>query len=143
MATSGAATIVGLEPAELPLTRTLIIVSVVGWLILAVPFLGYGIVGMRRKYQLLKHGVPSQAKLIALELAGSPLLVWSQANCVAVSYSYLDSTGRERPGHARTRDLTFATGKQKGDSVDILVLPSDEQRSTILDSATERVLTRA
>ncbi|HET6328655.1 MAG TPA: DUF3592 domain-containing protein [Planctomycetaceae bacterium] len=140
---SRAAAIVGLEPAEESLPRAVVIVSIAGWLIVAVPFLGYGILGVRRKYQLLKHGVPGQGKLISLELAGSPLFFWPQANCVAVGYSYLDSTGRELSGHARTHDLTFATGKQKGNSVDILVLPTDERRSTILDGPTERVLLRA
>jgi hypothetical protein len=137
---SDAAAIVGLEPAELPFTRVLIVMSIVAWVVVAVPFLAYAILGVRRKHQLLKYGTPRSGKLVALELAGSPLRFWPSTNCFVVSYSYLDSTGRERPGRARSRDLTFATGKQKGDSVDILVLPTDERRSTILDNPAERVL---
>jgi hypothetical protein len=142
-AASGAAAIVGLEPAGVPVPRAVIIASIAGWLVISVPFLAYGILGVRRKYQLLKEGLPRQGKLIALELAGSPLVFWSHTNCFAVRYSYLDSTGRERAGSARSRDLTFAAGKQKGETIDILVLPADERCSTVLDNPAERVLSRA
>jgi hypothetical protein len=59
------------------------------------------------------------------------------------TYTYLDAAGREVLGSAPSRDLTLLNGKKRGDAIDILVLPTDERHSTILDSAAERVLSRA
>jgi len=145
----------GLEPAHLPFFGVLMIISVSTGVPIAVALLVYAILGIRRKYRLLKEGVSRQGKLISFE-ALSPFLVpeklisrefpqLARAESTGrflATYLYLDATGRELRGGASSRDLMLLNGKKKGDEIEILVLPSNERRSTILDGPAERVLTR-
>jgi hypothetical protein len=137
------ATLADLEPVELPFPLALFSVMAVAMsTLIGLPFLAYGVVGARRKYLLLKHGVARQGKLVSFESLTS-LASWSPSGRFLATYTYADSAGRDVFGSAPSRDLTLLNGKKKGDEIEILVLPNDEQRSTILDSSTQRVLQRA
>jgi hypothetical protein len=145
----------GLEPAHLPFLGVLMIISVSTGALIAVALLVYAILGIRQKYRLLKEGVSRQGELISFEALS--LFVLPEKTIAhqfpeltrpestgrfMATYTYLDSAGREVLGSAPSRDLTLLNGKKKGDEIEILVLPANEQRSTILDGPAERVMTR-
>jgi hypothetical protein len=130
-----------IHPVEFPIPPGLMIASIVCWSLAVVAILAYGLAGARRKYLVLRHGEPREGKLLSFEtwnmFPSSFPSGWFRA-----SYTYVDSAGRERLGVSRSRDLTLANHKQKGDPLEILVLPADERLSTLLDSAAERALIR-
>jgi hypothetical protein len=145
----------GLEPAHLPFLAVLMIISVSTEVLIAVALLVYAILGIRRKYRLLEEGVSRQGKLISFEALSLFLLPETtiarrfpeltspeSTGRFLATYSYLDAAGRELRGAAPSRDLTLLNGKKKGDPIEILVLRSNEQRSTILDGPAERVMAR-
>jgi hypothetical protein len=145
----------GLEPAHLPFLAVLMIISVSTEVLIAVALLVYAVLGIRRKYRLLKEGVSRQGKLISFEALSLFLLPEKtiarrfpeltrpeSTGRFMATYKYLDSPGREVLASAPSRDLTLLNGKKKGDPIDILVLLTNERRSTILDGPAERVMTR-
>ena len=136
---NGQAILADVHPVAFPIPAWLMITSIVSWLAVGISFLVYGLVGTQRKYQVLRRGVCRQGNLLSIEtwnvFASSFPTGWFRA-----TYTYVDSTGREWLGVSRTRELTLANHKRKGDPIEILVLPSDERCSTLLDSATERAL---
>jgi len=111
------------------------------FVLFAVPFLVYAGTGIRRRYRLFKLGVVRPAKLSSFEaLASYWTRQWGPSAQFKATYTYADSGGREIFGMAPSADLTLLNEKKKGNEISILVLPTDERRSTILDSPTERVL---
>jgi hypothetical protein len=138
---NGEAILADIHPVEFPIPRGLVIASIVCWSLAVVAVLAYGLAGARRKYLVLRHGVLREGKLLSFE-------TWTMftssfpSGAFRASYTYVDSTGRERLGVSRSRDLTLANHKQKGDPIEILVMPADERLSTLLDSAAERALIR-
>jgi hypothetical protein len=145
----------GLEPAHLPFLGVLMIISVSTEVLIAVALVVYAVLGIGRKYRLLKEGVSRQGKLISFEALSLFLLPEmtiarrfpeltrpESTGRFLATYSYLDAAGREVLGSAPSRDLTLLNGKKKGDPIEILVLASNERRSTILDGPAERVMTR-
>jgi hypothetical protein len=138
----GRAVLVEVQPAQFPFpTAVFLLFALMVWLLIGVPSLTYALVGIRRKYQLLKNGVVRQGKLLSFETLSS-FLSWTPTGRFRATYTYIDSAARELLDTAPSRDLTLLNQKKKGDEIDILVLPTDERRSTILDSSTERVLLR-
>jgi hypothetical protein len=147
----------GIESPKLPVIAVVMMLAAAAWTLTSIPFLSYAFAGISRKYALLKNGIPRQGKLISFEsLPTFPrtrsslrsLLLVETLDSLALdrflaTYSYLDSSGRERIGKAPSRDLTLLKAKTKGDEITILVLPGDERRSTLLDAAAERVVGQA
>ncbi len=137
----GEAILADIHPVEFPIPPALMISSIVFWSLAVVAILAYGLAGARRKYLLLRHGIVREGKLLSFE-------TWTTfpssfpSGGYRASYTYVDSAGHEWRGVSRTRDVTLANHKQKGDPIEILVLPSDERRSTLLDGAAERALIR-
>lgn len=139
----GQAVIVGLKPVEFPLPLPVMLFAPVAmFVLLGFPFLAYGVTGAIWTYRLLRLGVVRPAKLLSFE-SQSSFLSWNRTARFKATYRYTDSTNREHSGSASSIDLTLLNQKKKGDEIEILVLPHDELRSTILDSATERALTFA
>jgi hypothetical protein len=140
----GRAEIDGLEPVTFPIPIPLMVFGPAAtFVLLGFPFLAYGVTGAIRKYRLLRRGVVRPAKLLSCESQFSFFLAWRPTARFKATYTYTDSTSRELWGSAPSTDLTLLHQKKKGDEIEILVLPNDERRSTILDSATERALAPA
>jgi hypothetical protein len=134
----GRATIVDVQPVDFPIPMSFIWAGQIAMLCLGGALLGFGVVRARRAYGLLKHGVVRPAKLVSCEALS--LTMWSHlAPRFNATYVYADSSGHEIFGCATSADLLLLSQK-KGEEVRVLVLPGDERRSTILDSAAERVL---
>jgi hypothetical protein len=137
------ATLADLTPADFPIPRAgLVALTLLLNGCFGMPFFVYALIGLRRKYRLLANGIVCQGKLLSFETLSS-FFSWYPTGRFMATYTYLDSAGREVLGSAPSRDLTLLNGKTKGDPIDILVLPTNERRSTILDSSAERALNRA
>jgi hypothetical protein len=136
------ATLADLEPAAFPFPAWAMMAALVANGCVGVPILAYAIIGLRWKYRVLADGVARPGKLISFE-ALSSFGSWHQWGRFRATYSYTDSAGRDVVGTATSRDLTLLNGKQKGDEIELLVVPADERRSTIIDSAVERTIQRA
>jgi len=131
--------------------------------LLGIPFTAAGIgcliislLAAKRKFGLLKYGEIRPAEFRAVEggMTGREtpvkfgffqLQMMSQNQIhprVVVNYAYRDSFDRELIGSSSTTDLTIARDLKRGDPLQILVHPSNEKISMILDTPAERALSR-
>jgi hypothetical protein len=140
----------GLQPVAFPFPlAAMLFAPYAMFFLVGLPFLAYSSIGVLRKYRLLKYGVVRPAKLFSFEAENSLFpwpppgpfrFSWRATACFKATYTYTDSTGRGLSGSSPSTDLMLLNQKKKGDEIEILVLPNDERRSALLDSATERAL---
>ena len=127
------ATIPSLQPLEFPVFLFLLMSAVFS--IIGLPFLLYGILGARRKLSIMRFGIVKNAQLLSLTpLSG--YAGWFVKTRFEATYVFRGSNGNDAYGRSFTTDLVLLNEKKKGDEIEILVLPDNEQRSQILDAPT-------
>jgi hypothetical protein len=127
------ATIPSLQPLEFPMFLFLLMPVV--FLSIGLPFLVYGIFRARRKLRVMRFGIVKKAQLLSLTpLSG--YAGWFVKTRFEATYVFRGSNGNDVYGRSFTTDLVLLNEKKKGDEVEILILPDNEQRSQVLDAPT-------
>jgi hypothetical protein len=124
------ASVPALEPVDFPFW--LFLWAPLPFMAVGVPFLLYAIAGARRQIDILRRGVAAKARFIAFAPVESRGVRFIKTQ-FEVSYAYVSQSGEALTGASLTTDLALLNEKKKGDELDILVLPHQENRSLLLD----------
>jgi hypothetical protein len=140
------ATIPSLEPAYFPFFIFLL-VPLLFWLI-GLPSLAFCIVGAKNRLKIMKLGVVKKARLLSLAPIYSLPPIYSFAwwflkTRFEATYVFQDASGNQAFGASLTTDLMLLNEKKKDDEIEILVLPTQETKSLILDAPLLRKLQSA
>lgn len=149
------AVITDISPVEFPAFLKFIPLFFVPVAMVGLICLFIALFSARRKHQLFKHGELRDAEFRAVEgqiidpgtpqkIFGFPILMRTHNSFkprVTINYAYRDSFDRECIGSSLSTDQTIARDLKRGDPIRILVLPTNEHISTILDTPAERALT--
>jgi hypothetical protein len=113
--------------------------------IFGIPAFAYAIAGALRKRRILMHGGLRPAKLLAMTPVSSfgPFGGGWFKTRFETSYAFKADDGSERFGRSLTTDLSLLNDKKRGDEVEILVLPTSDRHTLILDSKARQLLDRA
>lgn len=131
-------TVPQMEPASLDfLWVPLLIFPVIGLF-----FIGFAVLGARKKCRLLASGVQSTAELIGM----APLSWWGWGRSFfnrprfEISYFFSADDLSRQYGQSITKDLNLINEKRRGDKIDILVMPGRSSQSMVIDFGAERIL---
>lgn len=131
------ATIPTLEPADFP--DFIFVLMPLFFGIFGLPFLLYSIIGARNKLKIMSLGFVKKARLLSLAPINS-IGMWFLKARFEATYVFQDAKGNEIFGSSLTADLILLNEKKKGDEIEILVLPTQETKSLILDTPNLRRL---
>ena len=85
---------------------------------------------LSKEIKLYKEGELKEGEILAITV-NSGLPVTNIGQSVSVHYQYQTRNGTKMMGKSKTTDFAILSDKKKGESVKILVLPTNESKSCL------------
>ncbi len=120
--------IVGFRPYSFPIG--FIFFFPIPFLIIGLPFLISLLFGVSKEVKLYKEGQLIDGEILAMT-PNSGLPITNIGQSVNVHYQYNDSKGKRQIGKSKTTDFSILSDKKKGETIKVLVLPTNEAKSCL------------
>jgi hypothetical protein len=127
----GKSIIPSLKPFSFPFTALFLAIPGL-FALIGLPFLLIGLLPTLKKYRLYRHGLVRTGTVQGITAQSRIASLASAVPNYVVSYQYAGLTQPQLFGESSTNDLLLVNGKKLGDTVQILISPTDEKSSCLL-----------